>query len=227
MGKIIERELLNDGSSASLVDHIVEGIIDGVMAGRYVEGQRLIAIDLAAEFGVSRAPVREALHMLAGEGVVELLPNRGARIRRLSVADRVDFLEFTEALLVLGVRLATGNLVKAEQRERVEQAFSEIERAGEQRQAVLFVKTLYQYHMVLNEIAGNRFLDFFYGRPYIRFYTLLLADLKLEGHWSRFVDNYRQIHETVLQGDAHTAVVTFCSHVRWVLRIMPDIAHKA
>lgn len=223
MGTVLGSELLAEGATASLVSHIVDGIIDGVMTGKYVQGQRLIAIDLAAEFGVSRAPVREALHMLAGEGVVELLPNRGARIRRLSVADRIDFLEFTEALLVLGVRLATGNLADAAQRERANQAFYEIVRAGEQRNAALLVKSLYQYHVVLNEIAGNRFLVFFYGRPYIRFYTLLLADLTLGDHWPRFIDNYRQVHETVLQGDAHTAVVTFCAHIRWVLRIMPDI----
>src|SRR5690606_40773413 len=91
----------DERASESLVEHIVEGIVDGVMAGRFAQGQRLIAADIAEEFNVSRAPVREALHMLAGEGVVELTPNRGARIRRLNVDDRVDFLEFTESILVL------------------------------------------------------------------------------------------------------------------------------
>jgi DNA-binding GntR family transcriptional regulator len=102
------KESVDDRTAISLVSQLVESIVDGVMAGQYVQGQRLIAADLAEQFGVSRAPVREALHVLAGEGVVELLPNRGARIRRLSILDRLDFLEFTEALLVLGVRLATG-----------------------------------------------------------------------------------------------------------------------
>jgi DNA-binding GntR family transcriptional regulator len=217
---------VDEHAAASLVSQVVEGIIDGVMAGRYVQGQRLVAADLAEQFGVSRAPVREALHVLAGEGVVELLPNRGARIRRLSVADRVDFLEFTEALLVLGVRLAAGKMTEDRLHARVREAFKGIEQAWEARQSLLFVKALYQYHVVLNEIAANSFLDFFYSRPYIRFYTLLLADLAPGDHWERFIDNYRQIHETILLGDAHTAVVTFCAHMRWVLRIMPDNAKK-
>jgi DNA-binding GntR family transcriptional regulator len=127
---------------------------------------------------------------------------------------------------VLGVRLATGKLDKVEQRARVCKAFSGIERSWEQRQSLVFVKALYQYHVVLNEIAANSFLDFFYSRPYIRFYTLLLADLVPGDNWERFIDNYRQIHETILLGDAHTAVVTFCAHIRWVLRIMAEDVAK-
>lgn len=221
------KDSVDDRVAGSLVSQLVENIIDAVMAGQYVPGQRLIAADLAEQFGVSRAPVREALHVLAGEGVVELLPNRGARIRRLSVADRVDFLEFTEALLVLGVRLATGKLADDALREGVSEAFEEIEAAWRQRHSLHFVKALYQYHVVLNEIAANSFLDFFYSRPYIRFYTLLLADLAPGDYWERFIDNYRQIHETILLGDAHTAVVTFCAHIRWVLRIMADDSGKS
>lgn len=220
MSDVLLKESVEDGVAASLVSQLVERIIDGVMAGQYAQGQRLIAADLAEQYGVSRAPVREALHVLAGEGVVELLPNRGARIRRLSVADRVDFLEFTESLLVLGVRLASGKLSDEVSRSRVCEAFAGIESAWRQRQSLLFVKALYHYHVVLNEIAGNSFLDFFYSRPYIRFYTLLLADLAPGDHWARYIDNYRQVHETILLGDAHTAVVTFSAHIRWVLRMM-------
>ncbi|MEO0999186.1 MAG: GntR family transcriptional regulator, partial [Pseudomonadota bacterium] len=72
--------------------------------GRYAPGQRLIAADLAEEFDVSRAPVREALHVLSGEGVIDLVPNRGAMIRKASAKEIRDLLEFTEAICVVGVR---------------------------------------------------------------------------------------------------------------------------
>lgn len=213
-------EAADERPSESLVEHIVEGIVDGVMAGRFAQGQRLIAADIAEEFNVSRAPVREALHMLAGEGVVELTPNRGARIRRLNVDDRVDFLEFTESILVLGVRLATVRMSDPAHAATLSEAFAEIDKAWHVRHPVHFVKSLYQYHIRVNRIAGNRFLDFFYSRPYIRFYSLLLADMAPGDNWDRFIDNYRQIHECILLGDADTAVVTFSAHIRWVLRSM-------
>jgi DNA-binding GntR family transcriptional regulator len=210
----------DDENVASLVSFVVDAIVDGVMKGRYAQGQRLIAADLAEEFNVSRAPVREALHMLAGEGVVELIANRGARIRRLSVEERIEFLEFTEAICVLGVRLTTGRMHDPECREVVEEAYKPIEDAWSRRHARDFVDALYRYHIELNRLSGNQFLEFFYRRPYIRFYTTLLADLAPGGHWDQYILNYRLIHDMILSGDAHSSVVSFVSHIRWVLRNM-------
>lgn len=209
----------NDGA-ASLVAYVVEAIIDGVTRRRYAPGQRLIAADLAQEYGVSRAPVREALHMLAGEGVVELTPNRGARIRKLSVDQLIDFMEFTETICTLGVRLGTMRMHEPECRDVVQAAFARLESAWDQRLPNDFVTALYAYHTDLNEISGNEFVDFFYRRPYIRFYTTLLADLVPGRHWEQYIINYRQVHEAILSGDPHAAVATFVSHVRWVLKIM-------
>ncbi len=210
----------DERAAASLVSFVVDAIVEGVMKGRYAPGQRLIAADLAEEFKVSRAPVREALHVLAGEGVIELIANRGARIRRLSVEERVDFLEFTEAICVLGVRLATGKSREPDVRAAIETVYRPIEEAWARRHAVDFVEALYRYHVELNRLSGNLFLDFFYRRPYIRFYTTLLAELAPGGHWDQFIGNYRLIHETILAGDAHSAVITFTSHIHWVLRNM-------
>jgi DNA-binding GntR family transcriptional regulator len=210
----------DDDVSASLVSSVVDAIVDGVMKGRYAQGQRLIAADLAEEYGVSRAPVREALHMLAGEGVVELVANRGARIRRLSVEERIDFLEFTEAICVLGVRLTTGRVRDPETRAAVERAFEPIEESWARKHAGDFVDALYRYHIELNRLSGNQFVYFFYQRPYIRFYTTLLAELAPGRHWDQYIANYRLIHNMILSGDAHSSSVSFVSHIRWVLRNM-------
>ncbi len=212
--------LLVEEGTPSLVDFVVDAIVDGVMAGRYVQGQRLIAADLAAEYNVSRAPVREALHMLAGEGVVELLANRGARIRRLSPQEKIDFLEFTEAICVLGVRLATARMREEDCRARIEAAFTPIEDAASRRHERDFVDALYRYHVELNDLSGNQFVGFFYKRPHIRFYTTILSDLAPGTHWDQYIANYRLIHDLILSGDAHSAVVSFSSHIRWVLRNM-------
>jgi DNA-binding GntR family transcriptional regulator len=210
----------NEEAAASLVSFVVDAIIDGVMKGHYAPGQRLIAADLAEEFNVSRAPVREALHMLAGEGVVELIANRGARIRRLSVGELIDFLEFTEAICALGVRLATGRMSEVDSCYTANQAFQRIEDAYTRRHNRDFVEALYRYHIELNRLSGNQYLEFFYRRPYIRFYTILLADLTPGEHWEQYILNYRMIHDMILSGDAHSSVTSFVGHIRWVLRNM-------
>ena len=213
-------ETADEAASASMVTFVVDAIVDGVMKGRYAPGQRLIAADLAEEYGVSRAPVREALHMLAGESVVQLIANRGARIRKLGVQELVDFLEFTESICVLGVRLATGRTREDENRALLDKAFEEIELTWERRSSRDFVMALYQYHNVLNEISGNVFVEFFYKRPYMRFYTSLLSEMVPAGNWDQYIHNYRLIHEMILSGDAHTSVTVFVAHIRWVLRNM-------
>ena len=58
--------------SSSSVERVLDEFLDKVRSGRYVPGQRLVAGDVARDLGCSRAPVREALHMLAGEGVLEM-----------------------------------------------------------------------------------------------------------------------------------------------------------
>lgn len=204
------------------MESIVEAIVDGVMEHRYAPGQRLIATDLAEEFKVSRAPVREALHVLAGEGVVELIANRGARIRKLSVRERVDFLEFTEALCMLGVRRGTARIDEGDNRANLESNFAQIEHAWTRRHASDFVDALYRYHIALNHISGNGFVEFFYRRPYIRFYTIMLADLAPGGHWEQYIANYRQIHATILSGDSAAAVERFSRHISWVLSFMEN-----
>lgn len=204
----------------SLVDKAVSGILDAIMSGQLVQGQRLVAADLAERFNMSRAPIREALQKLAGDGVVELLPNRGARIRVLSIAELIEFLEFSEAILVLGIRLAAPQVKTLEHRSILETAFAEIELTAGNQQALEFVRALYQYHVKLHSFAGNSFLDSFYRRPEIRFFSLFLSNIVPGDTWQRYLENYRQIHETLIEGDPHTAVVTFSAHFRWVVRLM-------
>lgn len=69
---------------ATTPDLIAEAVRDDIQAGAFPPGAALRQEDLAARFGVSRIPVRDALRRLQAEGLVELLPNRGAFVSRLS-----------------------------------------------------------------------------------------------------------------------------------------------
>jgi DNA-binding GntR family transcriptional regulator len=100
------------------------------------------------------------------------------------------------------------------------QAFQRIEDAYTRRHNRDFVEALYRYHIELNRLSGNQYLEFFYRRPYIRFYTILLADLTPGEHWEQYILNYRMIHDMILSGDAHSSVTSFVGHIRWVLRNM-------
>ena len=206
----------------SLVESVVERLLEGLSAGRYAPGQRLIARDLADEFGVSRNPVREALHMLAGEGVVELLPNRGAVVRRLTVKDLSDLMELTEAICLIGVRLATSRMDEADNRRIMEERAQQIRDAYRKRVAGSFVQALYDYHKTLNEISGNGFVSFFYRRAHFGFFNRLLSERLPGQHWEEYLTSYERIHAAIVSGNAHAATATFIGHMQWAITLLNE-----
>jgi DNA-binding GntR family transcriptional regulator len=83
-----------------------DAISDLIRAGTFRSGQRLNAAEIAQRIGVSRTPVREALARLGAEGVVQLLPNRGARLADLDRADLLAILDIRALVEPQGARLA-------------------------------------------------------------------------------------------------------------------------
>jgi DNA-binding transcriptional regulator YhcF (GntR family) len=93
---------------------IVETLLAEVFQGRIRAGDRLVMEDLSARLGVSPTPVREALITLAGIGIVEFLPNRGAVVRRFTATDIRELCQVRRALECEAVRLACGRIELAE-----------------------------------------------------------------------------------------------------------------
>jgi DNA-binding GntR family transcriptional regulator len=96
-GRIVRRTLQED-VAARLRDLITQGAIPA--------GARINEAALCVQLGVSRSPLREAVRVLAGEGLVELVPARGAVVHRLTVKDVADSLAVLKALEALAGRLA-------------------------------------------------------------------------------------------------------------------------
>ncbi len=210
----------------SLVQNLVDGIIQGVKDDLFVPGQRLIAADLAEQFQVSRAPVREAMQVLVGEGVVEFVRNRGAKIRKLSVQELIDVMEFTEAMLILGVRLATRKIGLDDNREILTAGFKNMERAWKTKQDSLFVASIHEFHHSVNEISGNHFVGFMYHRAHFSFFNKQLSGKLPGGHWDEYILNYRRVYETIMSGDEHAAESAFSNHMQWAIGLLKEYLPK-
>jgi len=82
------------GAGADASEERVTDIIRGaIVRGEYAPNQRLIEADLSDTFAASRATVRTALLELANEGLVERLPNKGSRVRAISLDEAIEILE--------------------------------------------------------------------------------------------------------------------------------------
>jgi len=93
------------GDVKQLNDRIYDAIRESILAGRLKPDERLRQDALAREFGTSATPVREALNRLAADGLVRLVPRRGAVVKTLSHQDIDDIYEVREALDPYAARL--------------------------------------------------------------------------------------------------------------------------
>lgn len=84
---ILNRILYRSGETDSLVGRIAEWVGLSIIEGRLAPGDDLNSVDLASRFSTSRTPVREALMLLAKEGLVEIPPRRRPHVARLTLAD--------------------------------------------------------------------------------------------------------------------------------------------
>src|SRR5215813_974901 len=89
---------------------IVESLLGDVFHGRLRAGQHLVTQALADRFGVSHTPIREALISLAGIGIIDLLPNKGAVVRAVTAREAREVLQVRRVLECQATRSACGRI---------------------------------------------------------------------------------------------------------------------
>lgn len=101
------------GGQPAVAD-VAGAIRAGIVNGDYAPNQRLIEADLVDTYGASRAVIRSALVELAAEGLVDRLPNRGARVRSVSLDEAIEIVEVRMGLEGLCAAKAAGQITDAE-----------------------------------------------------------------------------------------------------------------
>lgn len=98
----------------SLHDELLGRLRKMIISGAFLPGEKIPERQLCDQFGVSRTPLREALKVLAAEGLVQLAPNRGAMIATLSADEMEECLAISSAIEALTAELACANITDAE-----------------------------------------------------------------------------------------------------------------
>ncbi|WP_426322437.1 GntR family transcriptional regulator [Microbacterium sp. E-13] len=109
MTEMTDAAVLSDEAATERPD-LTQVIREAILDAQFAPHQRLIEADLSERYGASRAAVRTALLNLAGEGLVERLPNRGARVRAITVDEAIEIVEVRIGLETLCARKAAENL---------------------------------------------------------------------------------------------------------------------
>ena len=126
-----------------------------ILAGDMAPGQRLVEEELAGLLGVTRASVRAALFDLAADGLAERIPNRGARVRAVTVAEAVAITECRMALEGLCAAKAAERVTGA-QADRLRQLGAELQRAVADGEPLKYSALNHELHRLVREISGQQ-----------------------------------------------------------------------
>jgi DNA-binding GntR family transcriptional regulator len=181
---------------------VYEALVELVVEGRLRPGQHLVETELARQLGVSRQPVREALHRLEAEGWVDLRPNQGAFVHVPTDQEVDQLLDVRELLEVETARLAAAAATDGHLA-RLRVICHEGEAAVEAGDTGRFVAVNTEFHAELARMAGNAVLAELaeiVGRR-VRWYYRQVAPTR--GHES--CAEHRDMVEAIEAGDAERA----------------------
>ncbi len=206
-----------DKRKPTAVQLVIETILTRINEGRYIPGQYLIAGDLMEELKLSKAPVREAIHVLVGEGVIELLQNRSARIRSLSMDELIDFSEVWAAIGGVNVRLAADHMKAKANQARVKKALSAIVASEKTKNGAEYFAAVSNLHLVLSEISGNSYITQMVSRANFSHFYRHISAIYPGAHWRRHVNAFQKIADAIVDGKGEVAERTYRKHMQWVI----------
>jgi DNA-binding GntR family transcriptional regulator len=138
-------------------ERLREVIEERIATGDYPPGTRLDENELAAEFGVSRTPIREALIQLDSEGVIEMRPRRGAIVTELPPQRLCEMFEVMAELEAMCARLAARRITSAEEQALV-QAHLDSQKARDENDPNAYFYLNERFHQLIYAASHNGFL---------------------------------------------------------------------
>ena len=142
---------------ANAAEVVADILRRAIYEGRLEPGERLREADLAAEIGVSRTPIREALLILQTEGLVESTPNRGSAVRGYSMAELLDFMEVRGMLQAYAAGQAASRITPHQLAE-LHECCDELAALIDSPEAGPVVDAGLRFHDIVVDAAGSRVL---------------------------------------------------------------------
>jgi len=143
-------------SRTSLPQQIRDQILERIMTGELQPGSRLIELKIASEFSTSQAPVREAIKELVVLGVIETIPNKGARVRTISNDELRQLYDVRAQLESYAALLVTQNAIPV--KSKLKEALRSMKRAARESDSIAFASHNSHFHRTIVEASGNKVL---------------------------------------------------------------------
>jgi DNA-binding GntR family transcriptional regulator len=205
------------------VDDIIGRLRGAILAGRIVPGQRLIANDLTEQLGVGRGSIREAFQRLAADGLLDIIPNRGAVVRRLSRDHVRELFQIRVNLEGLGARLAAEQIDRSDHRQQFLSVWDEVKPDGTERSWALFMQQNRIYHRTIVSIGENKQLTELIDNLQLPIVMFQVGQAMRPENSERSHRDHVLIADAILSGDPDAAENTMRKHLQgtaeWILQL--------
>jgi DNA-binding GntR family transcriptional regulator len=199
-------------AQTALYQEVAELLRQRIYAHELEPGSWIDEQDLAAQYGISRTPLREALKVLASEGLVTLKPRRGCYVTEISVQDLNDIFPLL-ALLEGRCALEATRHARPEDIKRLLTIHETLEQAAARGETDRFFQANQVFHDAVQTLAGNRWLAQMIQdlRKVVKLTRML--SLSLEGRLQQSLDEHRVIIKAIQGKNPEAAEQAMSSHL--------------
>ena len=203
---------MNVNEYLPLRDVVFNTLREAILRGDLEPGERLMEIALANRLGVSRTPIREAIRKLELEGLVVMIPRRGAQVASITQKDLKDVLEVRTSLEVLATELACQRM-DAEQFDDLKKALRAFEKALGGKDVTEIARRDVDFHDVIFASTQNARLVQILNNLREQMYRDRLEYLKDFSSHRRLLTEHQQLVEAIEKKDSQAAVHIIKEHI--------------
>ena len=183
-----------------LRDVVFENLREAILEGKLKPGQRLMEVQLAEQLGVSRTPVREAIRKLELEGLVVMLPRKGAYVANMSLKDVIDVLEVRASLEGLSASLAAERISDIDLK-RLKKIAEEFKESTINADIETLLKKDVEFHECIFKAANNKKLTQVINSLWEQVYRFRVTYISDYDSSLSIVEEHKNILSAIEKGD--------------------------
>lgn len=205
-----------------LRDVVFNTLRQAILRGELKPGERLMEIQLANKLGVSRTPIREAIRKLELEGLVLMIPRKGAEVADITEKSLKDVLEVRRALEELSVKLTCDRITKEEIKE-LEQAAENFRKTMKSKDITEIAEADVRFHDVIYTATKNQKLIQLLNNLHEQMYRYRIEYLKDEEVYPKLLKEHKEIIERINRGEKEEAARIVCEHIDDQVNAVMDV----
>lgn len=218
--------MIVDNFAKSLEESVYYNLEEEILGGELKKGDTLTETSLSKRLGVSRTPLRGALHRLAEEGLIEIIPNKGAVVIGVTSEDLVDIYKIRMRLEGLASREAALR-ISDEDKRRLADSVELSEFYIRKRDAEHLKELDSEFHNIIYRASGNRLLSKTLSELHRNIKAYRKLSLSVPERLESSVSEHREILSAIERGDADEADRLTLAHIEAALDNLLAVANNS